>query len=134
MVEIKPKKLLFFKISLFVLISAIMPAVLFFFFKLTFFELLGLGLLFSFLSIFLLFFILKPLGDLIKGADVLARGNLNLRVNIKSGDELEQVGDAFNLVASRLQQAITSIEHDKDFVSGERNKLSMVLSSVVDGI
>lgn len=134
MIEIKPKKLLFIKISLFILMSSITPVALFFFFKLNFFQLAGLGLLIPLLSISLLFFILKPINALIAGAGFLAKGNLNFRVNIKSGDELEQAGDAFNLMASKLQQAITSIENDKDFVSGERNRLSMILSSVVDGI
>lgn len=134
MVDIKPKKLLFFKISFFLLVSSIVPAVSFFFFNLTFYHLVGLALLLASLSSVLIYFTLKPISDLVKGALTLAGGNLNFRMNIKTNDELEQTGDAFNLVASKLQQAIVSIEHDKDFVSGEKNRLSMILSSVVDGI
>lgn len=46
--------------------------------------------------------IISPLGRLKKGADAISSGDLNHRVAIKSGDELEDVGSAFDRMASSL--------------------------------
>ena len=84
--------------------------------------------------IFLLFRALKPLDDLVKGVETLASGNLNFRLDIRSGDELEKAGESFNKLAEILKQSTEKLEEGKDIISAERNKLSTIVSSVIDGI
>ena len=95
---------------------------------------ISLGVGFSLISIIALFKILKPLDTLIKGAEVLSGGNLNHRVDIRSSDEFEEVGTSFNLMAEKLKQVMERFEQDKNLVLNERNTLSIILSSVLDGI
>lgn len=58
--------------------------------------------------------ILKPLTELHEGAMALGAGNLGYRVNIKSGDELEALGESFNNMAGRLQNAMNNLS-DSEF-------------------
>ncbi|MBI2040101.1 HAMP domain-containing protein [Candidatus Microgenomates bacterium] len=93
-----------------------------------------LGITVSLLSILILLRIVKPLDTLLKGSQILSDGNLNYRVDIRSGDEFEKVGTSFNSMADILKKAIERLEQDKGGIQTERNTLSIVLSSVVDGI
>ena len=59
------------------------------------------------LTIFTLFilmrrFIIKPLKNLEEMTDEIGRGNLEVRVNIKTGDEFEKLGHRFNTMAQSL--------------------------------
>ena len=45
-----------------------------------------------------------PIQDLTRGAAILGRGDLSHRVNIRSGDELGELADAFNQMAAALQE------------------------------
>jgi len=58
----------------------------------------------------------KIIKDLIKSTESLGHGNFNQRVNIRSGDEFEE------------------LEREKEVAIAEKNKMSEVLSSIVDGI
>ncbi|MBW1840997.1 MAG: DUF3365 domain-containing protein [Deltaproteobacteria bacterium] len=65
----------------------------------------GAGLIF--LTIFTLFFltrkfVIKPLKDLEKMTNEISGGNLEARVNIRTGDEFEKLGHAFNDMAERI--------------------------------
>ena len=80
------------------------------------------------------YFFLKPSQDLIKAAENLGSGNLNQRVDIRSGDEFEQVGKSFNLMAGKISAIFQNLEKEKYIAIAERSKLSEVLSSIVDGI
>jgi len=53
--------------------------------------------------------ILTPLQQLHEGAMALGAGILTYRVDIKSGDELEALGESFNNMAERLQKAMNSL-------------------------
>ena len=83
---------------------------------------------------FAILLLLKPLDILLKGAEILSGGGMNHRIDIRSGDEFEEVGKSFNLTAEKLMQAFQNLEKDKDAVSVERNNLSTILSSIFDGI
>jgi len=50
------------------------------------------------------------MGKLLAGTDVIARGNLEYRVEIESTDEIGQVGRAFNAMAARLKVSYESLE------------------------
>ncbi len=47
--------------------------------------------------------LIKPIRTLALATDELAKGNLDYRVKIETGDEFEQLGDAFNDMALRLK-------------------------------
>jgi signal transduction histidine kinase len=73
----------------------------------------GTGLIF--LTIFTLFFlmrrvVIKPLLEFEKMTSEIARGNLNARVNINTGDEFEKLGLAFNHMALRLSKGREFLE------------------------
>lgn len=93
-----------------------------------------LGLLAATGVSFLIFIFLKPLKDLIRSAENLGNGNFNQRVDIRSGDEFEAVGQSFNLMADKVSHHFQNLEKEKDIAVAEKSKLSEVLSSIVDGI
>lgn len=75
----------------------------------------GAGISITLLTIIVLIFfihnlVLKPLNELEEKSRQLSRGNLNSRVNLKTHDELERMGDSFNLMAQSLMQNRDSLE------------------------
>lgn len=49
--------------------------------------------------------ITQGLDELTNGAETIARGNFSARVNVKSRDEVERLGVAFNRMAEKLEQS-----------------------------
>ncbi len=73
----------------------------------------GVGLIA--LTIFTLFFqlrrlVIRPLSDLKEMTTRISDGNLDARVNISTGDEIEQLGEAFNSMAVRLSRGRDLLE------------------------
>ena len=64
----------------------------------------------AFLSLKLIARSLVPLQDLTRAARRFAGGDLSSRVCIKTGDEFEQLAEAFNNMAGRLGRQITALE------------------------
>lgn len=95
---------------------------------------ISLGILSAMAVSTLIFLFLKPLKDLAAASDNLGNGNFNQRVDIRSGDEFEQVGQSFNLMVTKVSQIFQKLEHEKYVAVSERAKLNEVLSSIVDGI
>lgn len=122
------------KSALILLLGILGPLLLAIFFMTNPLLSMTLGAVSLAVTIFLLFRVLKPLGDIVKGAENLASGNLNFRLDIRSHDELEKVGESFNKLAETLKQSTEKLEQGKDLISAERNKLSAIVSSVIDGI
>lgn len=54
--------------------------------------------------------ITAPISKLTKSAHAIRKGNLDQRVEIKSHDELGQLGDAFNRMAWNLKETMTKLE------------------------
>lgn len=81
-----------------------------------------------------LFIFLKPLRDLMNSVKSLSDGKFNQRVDIRSGDEFEEVGNNFNQMADKLSQIFQELEKDTQIAIAEKNKLSEVVSSIIDGI
>ncbi len=61
-------------------------------------------------GIFATTWFLKPLEKLDEVAVELGRGNLDVRSDIKTGDEIEELGDVFNNMADRIQARIKERE------------------------
>lgn len=133
--EEKPhKKGLHIKVALITLVGILSPLLINIFYIPNAIYSIVVAILVALVSISILFILLKPLSSLLKGTESLGDGNLNLTLDIRSGDEFETLAESFNLMADKLKQSITLLEQEKDLLSSERNKLMVVLSSVVDGI
>jgi len=73
------------------------------------------GAVLIFLSLFTLFgltrrFVVKPLKDMERMTSEIGKGNLDARVNIRTGDEFQKLGEAFNTMAQKLAEARESLE------------------------
>ncbi len=86
------------------------------------------------LATVVLFWILKPLNILTKSTRDFSSGNLNIRTDIRTDDEFEEVGNSFNLMAEKLAKLIRNLENDQQIAVSEKNKFNEILSSIVDGI
>lgn len=53
----------------------------------------------------------KPIKRLSEGAERVGSGDLDYRVEIKTGDELEELADSFNNMAANLKKSTTSIDY-----------------------
>ena len=74
-------------------------------------ELVGLsGVLVSLLGLALSAGLTRPLEALTRGVQQVARGHYDQRLQVGSGDELQLVAEAFNDMASRLEQTIGEME------------------------
>ena len=56
------------------------------------------------------YYITKPIRSLVTKAKAFASGDLETRVNITTRDEIEELGHAFNDMATQLQRLVTSLE------------------------
>ena len=82
--------------------------------------LLMAGLLHSFYG-----WIFYPIRDLEAGVSLLARGDFNHRIEVKSGDEMESLGQAFNEMTRRLRELYTYLarqvnERSRQLVRSEK--------------
>ncbi len=88
-----------------------------------------------FLSIFTLWRatrIVAPVKDLMRIADALGRGDLTKKANVKTGDELGQLGETFNRTIDRLQ-GLVQTETDRDKMQHQVMDLLSVVSTAAEG-
>lgn len=69
--------------------------------------LVGLGLLYLVLRSL----VAKPLRSLVGATEQLAEGDLSTRVAVANADEMGELGNAFNSMAARLEDALVSRDH-----------------------
>lgn len=91
-------------------------------------------LVFFGLSVLLSRQILRPLELLKQWSDYVGLGNLNERLKIKTGDEIEELSNSFNLMASSMEDAIRGLEKSREEILIEKNKLATVIYSIADGV
>ena len=68
-----------------------------------------------------------PILELTSKARLLATGNLNQKVKVKSNDEIGQLTESFNHMSSELDKNIK-------IISNEKNKLEIILHNMSDGV
>jgi two-component system, OmpR family, phosphate regulon sensor histidine kinase PhoR len=68
-----------------------------------------------------------PLAAMRQGARDLASGNLRTRVHVRTGDELEDMGQAMNHMAERLERTVSQ----RDV---ERARLATILENLAEGV
>ncbi|WP_075619684.1 cell wall metabolism sensor histidine kinase WalK [Paenisporosarcina indica] len=71
--------------------------------------------------------ITRPISDMRRQAQSMAKGNFSRKVRVYGNDEIGQLAIAFNHLTNRLQEAQSTTE-------GERRKLASVLSNMTDGV
>ncbi|MBI4038694.1 PAS domain S-box protein [Candidatus Daviesbacteria bacterium] len=128
------KKTLHLKISLLIFLAVLSPLAITFYLSLNPILSFIIGGGVTLLGITLSFWLFKPLDKLIKSTWDFSDGNLNRRIDIRSGDEFEEVGNAFNLMAQKLSQTFSKLASDREIAISERNKINEILSSIIDGI
>ena len=75
---------------------------------------------------------INPVKDLMKVAEALGRGDLSRKANVKTGDELGQLGDTMNRTIDRLQGLIQT-ESDRDKMQHQVMDLLSVVSTAAEG-
>ncbi len=67
------------------------------------------------ISIFIIFYtansITIPIRKLYSGAEIIGRGNLDHRLDIKTGDEIQELAEGFNNMAGELKELYTNLEN-----------------------
>jgi signal transduction histidine kinase len=72
--------------------------------------------------------LINPIRDLVKGTQNIAEGKFDYPFEqIKTGDELEQLGMAYTEMAKKIQ-------YEQHSIIAEKNTLTTVLSSIADGV
>lgn len=81
------------------------------------------------ISIFMARTILVPLGKLQQGTRIIGKGDLDYRITIKTGDEIESLADAFNSMAGHLKN------HQERLIESERHAaVGVAISQIVHSI
>lgn len=97
-------------------------------------ALLGVLLLFLVLSHVLAKQFVRPIQKLTAGVQDIAKGNLEGKIDIHTGDELELLGDSFNTMTKELQEHIlrlTSVTAEKERIATELNVASELQFSML---
>lgn len=71
--------------------------------------------------------VLRPLQEVQRGAEALARGELSHRLDLSTGDEMEMLARAFNEMAGQLQEVYANLEEKVR----ERTHTLMALNAVL---
>ncbi|MBU2499429.1 MAG: cell wall metabolism sensor histidine kinase WalK [Proteobacteria bacterium] len=69
----------------------------------------------------------RPIEEIRRGAESFARGNFRYRLHVSDLEEIASLSETMNQMAGKLQEQI-------DTISGQRNELEAVLSSMVEGV
>jgi DNA polymerase-3 subunit epsilon len=81
---------------------------------------------------------LRPILEIRRGAEIISRINLNHRIELDSGDELEELAGEINLMAGNLardyDELETRVREATRAMQEERNRLATVLRTMVDGV
>lgn len=78
--------------------------------------------------------ITRPIGALIKDVNVISDGNLDYRVSINTGNEIEELGEAFNKMTLSLSEHIDNLKKvtaDKERISTELDVASQIQLSLL---
>lgn len=71
--------------------------------------------------------ITRPINEVTKIAEKMAKGDFDQRVDVNSNDEIGQLADMFNILTSKLKLTL-------DEISSEKEKLDVIISNMADGL
>jgi methyl-accepting chemotaxis protein len=86
----------------------------------------------SIITIILATIIIRPVRDLMRVAEALGSGDLSKKANVKSADELGQLGTTLNNTIDRLQ-GLVQTEADRDKMQHQVMDLLTIVSSAAEG-
>ncbi len=78
--------------------------------------------------------ITRPILALTSATKEISRGNLEQNIKITDYDEVGQLTIQFNSMAARLREMTHQLQNTINEVSTERNKLTAILTNMVDGV
>lgn len=76
--------------------------------------------------------VVAPIEKLHQAASQIGQGEFTRHLEIKTGDEIEDLSMAFNQMSQDLSDSINKITQDRNIISVERNKLEVVISGITD--
>ncbi|MGB9780335.1 ATP-binding protein [Caldanaerobacter sp.] len=71
--------------------------------------------------------IADPIKEVTKYAQKMAEGDFDVKINVKSDDEIGKLGEMFNFLSSRLKETLNDIQ-------GEKNKIEAIIKFMKDGV
>lgn len=71
---------------------------------------------------------------LVKGTQIIGKGNFDYRPDVRSHDEIADLADSFYQMAQQVKQSITSLQKERNVIEAERNKLAFVISGIQDAV
>ncbi|OLF51159.1 methyl-accepting chemotaxis protein [Pseudomonas chlororaphis] len=77
---------------------------------------------------------LAPLGDLVRQADALGKGDLSARLNVASQDEIGQLASSFNQMGQALSTMVEHIRQAAEEVNGRAQALSGLSGGAYEGM
>lgn len=95
---------------------------------------IGMMILAVFISIYLVKGITKPLELLREGAEIIGKGNLECRIKIKTGDEIEELANAFNQMRENLRRYQASLEESKTVLEIRVKARTKELKELAEGL
>ncbi len=87
-----------------------------------------------FLAVIFINSVAKPIEALKSAALRFGQGDFNVKVDIKTNDEIEDLANGFNQMGSQLNTLITALKKEREVLSAERNKLSVIVSGITDAV
>lgn len=95
------------------------------------FLLLGVGLLMGMgIIVWISYKTSKPIRELHKGVEIIGSGNLDYRVEVKSGDEVEELAQEFNEMAGELKTLYLTLEQKVEQRTKELTALYDVTTTI----
>ncbi|EKG41845.1 methyl-accepting chemotaxis protein [Pseudomonas syringae] len=77
---------------------------------------------------------LRPLSELVRQADALGAGDLSVRLNVTSNDEIGQLSGSFNKMSEALSSMVSHIRTAAQEVSSRANALSGLSGGAFEGM
>ncbi|KPC25366.1 Chemotaxis protein [Pseudomonas syringae pv. cilantro] len=77
---------------------------------------------------------LRPLSELVRQADALGAGDLSVRLNVTSNDEIGQLSGSFNKMSEALSSMVSHIRTAAQEVSSRANALSGLSGGAYEGM